>query len=92
MHGAIKKGGYLLVYVMSDADAYHLEMIRQSPAKEPYAFHHPLTGKFEKVFTAVELDELYSDFRCIEQRRMVKPVVFHSREYTCYHHLRIYQK
>jgi hypothetical protein len=92
MFQTLRQGAYLMVYAISDQDEYHQEMIQKSPALEKGAFLHPLKGKFEKVFTEEELDELYGAFICIEKQRFEKKAYFEGREYACYHHFRIYRK
>lgn len=92
MYRVIKPGGYFLVYVMSDEDEYHKSIRAESPADEVGAFVHPDTGKFEKVFTESELDQMYSKYKLIESRRVEKNAEFFGKLYYCRHHWRIYQK
>src|SRR5207244_11033960 len=39
----LKPGGFILVYVMSEEDMYHKDMIAHFPAHEAYSFFHPKT-------------------------------------------------
>jgi ubiquinone/menaquinone biosynthesis C-methylase UbiE len=92
MYRVLKPGGYLLVYVMSTEDEYHKMIIEQSPAEEANAFLHPKTGKFEKVFSEVELDEMYKDFELIKAMRINKSSDFFEKSYKSFMHWRIYRK
>jgi len=92
MRRVLKPGGHFLVYVMSTDDEYHKEMIARSPAEEKYAFYHPDTGKFEKVFDESELDDMYTNFELVEARRMNKKSVFFGKEYASKMHWRVYRK
>lgn len=92
MHRVLQQGGYVLVYVMSTEDEYHKMMIEESPAYERNAFIHPQTGKFEKVFSCKELDDLYKNFQLIEERRIEKSADFFGKSYYCKHHWRMYRK
>ena len=92
MRRVLKPGGYFLVYVMSTEDEYHKTIIAQSPAEEPNAFIHPETGKFEKVFSEQELDELYRDFELIEAKRINKSSEFFGKSYASFMHWRVYRK
>jgi len=82
----------MLTYVMSTYDEYHRIMIEQSPTEEPNSFLHPDTGKFEKVFSTEELDELYNSFTLVKARRVEKIAKFNGKGYHCKHHWRIYQQ
>lgn len=77
---------------MSTDDEYHKMMIEQSPAEEKNAFVHPETGKFEKVFSEKELDEIYKNFILVESERIEKQAEFFGKLYYCKHHWRIYKK
>ena len=79
------------MYVMSTDDEYHKKMIKESPAEEENSFYN-LNGKFQKVFSAEELDEMYSQFKLVESRRIEKYTEFFGKSYYCKHHWRIYQK
>lgn len=92
MRRVLKPGGYFLVYVMSTDDEYHKMLIAESPAEESNAFIHPETGKFEKVFSEQELDEMYKDFSLVEVRRINKPADFFGKTYQCFLHWRVYRK
>lgn len=88
----LKPGGFILVYVMSEEDQYHKDMIARFPAHEPYSFLHPKTKKFEKVFTREELISLYSDVELILQERVPKNAVFYDKEYFCNHYWMVFKK
>ena len=92
MHRVLKLKGYFLVYVMSTDDEFHKEMIEKSPAEELNAFYNSGNGKFEKVFSEEELNDMYKDFTLIENRRIEKVAEFFGKSYYCKHHWRIYQK
>jgi ubiquinone/menaquinone biosynthesis C-methylase UbiE len=88
----LKPGGFILVYVMSEEDTYHKDMIAQFPAHEPHSFLHPKTKKFEKVFTREELIGLYSAVELIVEERIPKKAVFNDKEYSCNHYWMIFKK
>lgn len=88
----LKPGGFILVYVMSEEDAYHKDMIARFPAHEPYSFFHPKTKKFEKVFTREELIGLYGAAELIVEERVPKTAVFYDKEYFCNHYWMIFKK
>jgi len=88
----LKPGGFILVYVMSEEDAYHKDMIAQFPAHESYSFLHPKTKKFEKVFTREELIGLYNAVELIVEERMSKNAVFNDKEYFCNHYWMVFKK
>ncbi len=92
MYRVLKPGGYFLVYVMSTEDEYHKMVIEQSPADEAHAFIHPDTGKFEKVFSESELDEMYKKFELIQADRVNKSADYFGKSYKFFMHWRIYQK
>ncbi len=92
MHRVLKPQGYFLVYVMSTDDQFHKEMIEKSPAEEINAFYNSGNGKFEKVFSEQELDQIYKQFTLIESKRVEKIAEFFGKSYYCKHHWRIYQK
>ena len=92
MRRVLKPGGIFLVYVMSTDDEYHKKLIAESPAEEKDALIRPETGKFEKVFTAEELDGMYKDFELIDSRRISKTTEFFGKEYACLLHWRLYRK
>ena len=91
MRRVLKPGAYFLVYVMSTDDEYHQMLIAKSPAAEPHAFIHPETGKFEKVFSEHELDNMYADFQLIEATRINNTTEFFGETYATFMHWRIYQ-
>ncbi len=91
MRRVLKPEGYFLVYVMSTEDEYHRMIIGQSPAEEENAFIHPDTGKFEKVFSEQELNELYKNFELVEARRINKSSEFFGKSYASFMHWRIYK-
>jgi ubiquinone/menaquinone biosynthesis C-methylase UbiE len=88
----LKPGGFLLVYVMSDEDEYHLEQIKQSPGQDVNSFIHPLTNKYEKVFSVNELDEIYRKFTLVKEERIEKYSEFFGKKYFSKMHWRVYQK
>lgn len=88
----LKPGGFILVYVMSEEDMYHKDMITRFPAHEPYSFLHPKTKKFEKVFTREELIGLYSGVKLIAEERMPKKALFYGKEYFCNHYWMVFKK
>ena len=88
----LKPGGFILVYVMSEEDTYHKDMIAQFPAHESYSFFHPKTQKFEKVFTREELISLYSAVELIVEERVSKNAVFYDKEYLCNHYWMVFKK
>lgn len=88
----LKPGGFVLVYVMSEDDIYHKDMIAQFPAHEPNSFFHPRTKKFEKVFTREELISLYCGVELIVEERVPKKAVFYDKEYFCNHYWMIFKK
>lgn len=92
MYRVLKPDGLLLVYAMSTEDEYHKMIIGQSPASEKHAFIHPETGKFEKVFSEEELDEMYKNFELIESRRVNKEATFFGKNYKSFMHWRVYRK
>jgi ubiquinone/menaquinone biosynthesis C-methylase UbiE len=87
----LKRGAFLLVYVMSTANEYHEEVRRQSPADEKGAFIHPATGKYEKVFEETEVDALYT-LPLIEGKRLSKSTAFFGKEYKSEMLWRVYQR
>ncbi|HYC34461.1 MAG TPA: class I SAM-dependent methyltransferase [Candidatus Paceibacterota bacterium] len=91
-HRVLKPGGFLLVYVLSEDDEYHKEIMSESPAVEKLAFIHPKTGKFEKVFSGEELDLVYKNFTLLLSKRIEKTAEFFGKSYNCLHHWRVYQK
>lgn len=88
----LKPGGFILVYVMSEEDTYHKDMIAQFPAHEPYSFLHPKTKKFEKVFTRKELIDLYNAVELVVEERIPKNAIFNDKEYSCNHYWMIFKK
>lgn len=88
----LKPGGFICVYVMSEEDTYHKDMIAQFPAHEPYSFFHPKTKKFEKVFTHGELIGLYDGVELIVEERVPKNAVFYDKEYFCNHYWMVFKK
>ncbi len=92
MFRVLKTGGYLLVMAMSEEDEYHLRMQKESPAEESNAFYHTQTGKFEKFFTAKELDSLHKKFALASATRHEGTVRFFNTPYAANLHWRIYQK
>lgn len=88
----LKPEGYLLAYLLSPQDEYHKETIKISPAKEKNAFIHPKTGKFEKTFDLVEIQEQYKSLNLIEHERVSKIATFFEKNYHCFHHWCIFQK
>ncbi len=92
MYRVLKPGGYFLVYVMSTDDEFHKEMIKKFPAEEKNAFYNSVNGKFEKVFSEEELNDMYKKFTLIESRRIEKTAEFFGESYYCKHHWRIYKK
>lgn len=88
----LKPGGFILTYVMSEDDAYHKDMIAHFPAHEAYAFFHPETKKFEKVFIREELLDLYADVELIVEERMPKKAIFNGKEYSCNHYWMVFKK
>jgi ubiquinone/menaquinone biosynthesis C-methylase UbiE len=88
----LKPGGFILVYVMSEEDAYHKDMIAQFPAHESHSFFHPKTKKFEKVFTREELIDLYSAVELIVEERVPKNAFFNDKEYFCNHYWMVFKK
>jgi ubiquinone/menaquinone biosynthesis C-methylase UbiE len=88
----LKPGGFILVYVMSEEDTYHKDMIAQFPAHEAHSFLHPKTKKFEKVFTHEELIGLYNAVELIVEERMQKKSVFYDKEYFCNHYWMVFKK
>ncbi len=91
MYRVIRPGGHVLVYALSPDDAFHKEMIEQSPAHEENAFYHH-TGKFEKTFTEKELRELFSTFHIVAFERIDKVATFFGKQYPCKHFWIILQK
>lgn len=88
----LKPGGFILVYVMSEEDAYHKDMIAQFPAHEALSFFHPKTNKFEKVFTRKELIDLYTGLEIVAEERITKNAVFNGLKYVCNHYWMVFKK
>ena len=88
-----KPKGLILVYVMSTDDEYHKEMIKKSPASESNAFLNPISGKFEKTFSRLEILDLYKkNVSLVEEKRINKIESFFGKDYKCKHFWMIFQK
>ncbi len=87
----VRKGGLILVYVLSTEDEFHREMIKKNPVNEKNAFVHH-TGKFEKTYDREELLNLYKGISIVIEERFPKKTTFDGKEYDCYHHWIVFEK
>jgi hypothetical protein len=78
--------------LLSTEDEFHKKMIEESPGEDCNSFIHPTTGKFEKVFEEKEIEEIYTDFKLVEKRRIKKMATFFGKQYACNHYWLIFQK
>ena len=87
----LKPGGYYLLYALSPEDEYHHAQSLIAPGGEAHSILRP-TGKYEKMFSASELEDLFSPFSLVKEKRIQKTYNHEGKDYQCKHWWRIYQK
>jgi ubiquinone/menaquinone biosynthesis C-methylase UbiE len=90
-HRVLKPAGYLMAYLLSTDDEFHQEMIEKYPSDQKNAFHHQ-SGKFEKTFSELEIQEIYKEFNILKWERIEKMAKFGEKDYYCKHHWLILSK
>jgi SAM-dependent methyltransferase len=92
MQRGLKPGGYALVYTVSTDDAYHQEMVRQSPGYEPNSFIHPVNNRFERSFTREDLIEQFAELNLVAEDRIERTPMYDGKPYPAKHHWMVFQK
>lgn len=92
MFRTLKPGGYGVVAVVSAEDELEKEIATISPGSESHSTIWPGSGKFQKNYTVIELNEFYKEFKIIELHKVQKPATKLGKTYNAINYRLILQK
>lgn len=91
MMRVVKPEGYVYISALSNEDKMAKELLLED-LEEQNAYRYKSSGKFEKVFSAREIEEFYKDLTLAAKEKVAKTANFFGKDYPCLHWWLVFQK